>query len=118
MSDNKELLPCPFCGTQPKPPRTETLDERFGYADQVTIQCPSCLCARGARGDTSKPGYADNSTVEQRAIAAWNRRSAQPVVLSDEQIMQISEDHIGAYGVKPIDFARAILAAKEQANGI
>lgn len=71
---NEELKPCPFCGASPKI-CTKTLDERFGYANQVTIQCPSCRASRSAIGDISNPGYADNSTTEKRASAAWNRRA-------------------------------------------
>jgi len=69
-----ELKPCPFCGTLPEKKRTG-LDERFAYADVVTYECPECGCSRSARGDTSKGGYADNSTVEKRAIERWNQRA-------------------------------------------
>jgi Lar family restriction alleviation protein len=77
-----ELKPCPFCGAQPVV-RTENLDERFGYANEVKIQCPSCGAAKSAMGDSSKGGYADNSTTEQRAIEAWNRRAAPADVGED-----------------------------------
>jgi hypothetical protein len=71
-----KLLPCPFCGGVPRK-TTKSLDERFGYADEVTIRCGSCSCAKSAVGDTSKSGYADNSTVEKRAVEAWNTRYTQ-----------------------------------------
>ena len=71
---DRELLPCPFCGGKAKISR-ESLDERYGYADKVKVQCTACGVAVSAVGDTSKPGYADNSTVEKRATDAWNRRS-------------------------------------------
>ena len=71
------LLSCPFCGAHPTKTK-ESLDERYAYADVVIYECPQCACRRSAVGDTSKPGYADNSTVEMRALAAWNRR-AHPV---------------------------------------
>jgi len=66
-------LPCPFCGATPTIER-EALDERFAYANVVTIRC-ACGCSISAHGDASKPGYADNSTTEQRAIERWNRRN-------------------------------------------
>lgn len=68
-----ELKPCPFCGGQAKS-RRETLDERYAYADVVEVQCNACDASVSATGDTSKPGYADNSTTEKRAIAKWNSR--------------------------------------------
>jgi Lar family restriction alleviation protein len=77
MSD--ELKPCPFCGGKPKIHKKE-LDERFAYANEVTVQCSSCGCSRSAVGDTSKPGYADNSSTEKRAIEKWNRRTADTSV--------------------------------------
>lgn len=77
MTDHTQaqaLLLCPFCGGKAKISR-ESLDERYGYADKVKVQCTACGVAVSAVGDTSKPGYADNSTVEKRATDAWNRRS-------------------------------------------
>ncbi len=68
-----ELLRCPFCGTDPIK-TTKSLDERFGYANEVTISCGSCGCTKSEMGDTSRPGYANNSTTEKRAVKAWNTR--------------------------------------------
>jgi hypothetical protein len=88
------LAACPFCGSQPKM-RTETLDERFAYANQVTIQCQSCGCSRSAVGDTSKPGYADNSTTERRAIEAWSRRTA-PAAGTERDALLLAKEAIEA----------------------
>lgn len=68
-----ELKPCPFCGGKPYMSR-RGLSEVHAYADEVKIQCGTCSVYRSAMGDTSKPGYADNSTVEARAIEKWNHR--------------------------------------------
>ena len=68
-----ELKPCPFCGGNAKKLRTSG-DERDGYADRVHYVCTVCACSRGAVGDSSKGGYADNSKVEELALAAWNTR--------------------------------------------
>lgn len=75
------LKNCPFCGGNAKR-FTESGDERNGYADFVGYRCVGCYVSKGARGDTSKPGYADNSKIEERAIEAWNRRS-QPEANAD-----------------------------------
>lgn len=72
--DTLVMLACPFCGTKPTK-RVSYLDERFSYANLVVYACPKCGCEKGARGDTSKDGYADNSTVEKRAAIAWNTRA-------------------------------------------
>ena len=69
-----ELKPCPFCGGKPHMSR-RGLSEVHAYADEVKIQCGTCSVYRSAMGDTSKPGYADNSTVEARAIEKWNTRT-------------------------------------------
>ena len=85
VSVPRELLPCPFCGGKALR-SSETLDERYGYAKRVTYRCTGCGCERGAVGDTSRPGYADNSTVEQRARNAWNRRAAPAAAPSQDDV--------------------------------
>lgn len=74
MSD---LKPCHCGGNAVK--TIEGLDERFGYANKVTIHCVSCGIRLSRMGDTSKGGYADNSRVEAVATEAWNRRATPPV---------------------------------------
>lgn len=76
-----EPLPCPFCGGKAQRFKAG-LDERFSYADEVKYSCNSCSYGLAARGDTSKPGYANNSTVEARALERWNRRTpvAAPLI--------------------------------------
>lgn len=69
----QELKLCPFCGIAPLK-KSETLDERYAYARLVKYECPKCNCSQRAMGDTSKGGYADNSTVDERALAAWQQR--------------------------------------------
>lgn len=66
-------LPCPFCGHLPQV-HERAGDERDAYTLTITYQCSGCGCKLSASGDTSKPGYADNSTVKQRALKAWNTR--------------------------------------------
>lgn len=73
MSEPKLLL-CPFCGGEAKS-FDFTGDERDGYRKVVTIVCTPCGASVSAAGDTSRGGYADNSTVKQRAIGKWNARA-------------------------------------------
>lgn len=73
---------CPFCGERPTVHRISG-DERDGYADKVVIKCESCGCSQFTSGDTSKGGYADNSKVEAKAAAKWNRRVLHSVKLTD-----------------------------------
>lgn len=71
---SEELKPCPFCGAGARKEFANG-DERDGYANRMTFSCSGCGARVTAVGDMSKGGYADNSTVEARAIAAWNRRT-------------------------------------------
>jgi Lar family restriction alleviation protein len=119
--EEKQLKPCPFCGSSPKREK-ETLDERFAYADRVTFRCTGCGVSISAVGDTSKPGYADNRTVEARALEAWNRRAAPQAgaELTDAQMEALSEFIFQDMGM-PSDWTgfdfdgarRAILAAAQ-----
>lgn len=87
--DGVSLLPCPFCGGKPVK-KTSSGDERDGYAEHVSYQCSTCGCTRGACGDSSKGGYADNSKVEATALEAWNTRALlaapDPIVEAEESI--------------------------------
>lgn len=65
---------CPFCGGEAKR-RQGACSEIDGYAEHVFYRCQSCGVERGAGGITRGYGYADNSTVEERALAAWNQRA-------------------------------------------
>ena len=67
-------LPCPFCGNGAHK-ISKSLDERFGYALEVSYGCPVCGFRLAARGDSSKGGYADNSGVEEAALRKWNTRA-------------------------------------------
>lgn len=77
MNNTEKMMPCPFCGSQPRKQRTG-LSEVYAYADKVVYTCPKCGCSRGAVGDTSKGGYADNSKVDEQAKQAWNNRAPTP----------------------------------------
>ena len=85
---NKTITPlrCPFCGCEPKATRTSG-DERDGYALRISYVCAGCGCSRGAVGESGKGWYADNSTVDLRALAAWNTRAAlaDPVPPADQE---------------------------------
>ena len=66
--------PCPFCGNGAHK-ISKSLDERFGYALEVSYGCPVCGFRLAARGDSSKGGYADNRGVEESALRKWNTRA-------------------------------------------
>lgn len=71
-----DLKPCPFCGGTPVK-KVEHLYEVWSYADRITYYCPSCGRILPTEGDRSRDGYADNSTVEERALLRWNRRTTE-----------------------------------------
>lgn len=80
MSTCDDMKDCPFCGKKPWRQRVG-MSEVYAYADKVIYTCSGCGITRGAMGDVSKAGYADNSTVEARAFAAWNMRPAEEEAL-------------------------------------
>ncbi|NML34886.1 Lar family restriction alleviation protein [Paraburkholderia antibiotica] len=79
------LSSCPFCGGHANLYK-EGLDERFAYADRITYRCSGCGASVSAMGIIPHGGYADNSTVEKRALDAWNRRAPTPAVQADATI--------------------------------
>lgn len=69
-----EILPCPFCGTERVAYSVEHQNEYVSYRDVGTISCTGCGASITRFGDTSKPGYADNSHVREDCVEAWNTR--------------------------------------------
>jgi len=63
-----ELLPCPFCGDN----RASTYHVRDGRVSM----CPAC----GAKSGSQFNGPLDLPSADNRAIAAWNRRTPSPEV--------------------------------------
>lgn len=63
-----ELLPCPFCGDN----RASTYHVRDGRVSR----CPAC----GAESGSQFNGPLDLPSADDRAIAAWNRRTPSPEV--------------------------------------
>jgi len=97
MSEELNLLPCPFCGGTDIEPVNDP------------HQRPFCVCL---------DCYAQTiEDTKEEAIAAWNRRPAPALELSDEGIDAVGREVFGStYGVErsrfPLrQFARAILAA-------
>jgi len=123
MSDNKELLPCAHCGAAPVGPKQSSGgDERCGYNFTVSIECPSCGSKMTKASHQDNGGWCnDKGEAKADAIASWNRRAAQPVVLTDEQIEALFMPLMPELPAKHAltAFARAIesaiLTAKEQA---
>lgn len=94
MSNTPSLLPCPFCGGGETQIHVNkgTWTGR-GYGEPVSVEVrhwceseqgqPSRMISRGGRDEAS-------------AIAAWNRRTPQPVVrepLSHKELQAISLDY-------------------------
>lgn len=73
MSENTELLPCPFCGSAPVMRRSveEYVADSSGPAGEFdawfTIHCDECGIEKGEE-------------YRSDAIAAWNRRAHTPSI--------------------------------------
>lgn len=70
----ESLKPCPFCGGKPEK-SSYNLGDWYAYAEEVTYRCNSCGCTMKTVGTVARGEYADNSTVDKRALDAWNRRA-------------------------------------------
>lgn len=103
------LKPCPLCDGAASIHK-ETLDERYAYANRVQVQCNACSVAISAVGDTSKPGYADNSTTEQRAIAAWNRREGSSTSTSQAAAGDALKD--AQHEIKLLELSLKVMTAR------
>lgn len=76
MNENKNLLPCPFCGGEAiihtVEPHTHVIAKFMpDYGGGAFIECKSCTCA--ISGET-----------EQEAITTWNRRTCSCKKKGDE----------------------------------
>ena len=74
------LKPCPLDAEHGAPSvRSVPGDERNGYAETVTIECPICKISVTHTDEqpTKRPFYAKSGTGFKNAIAAWNTRPAE-----------------------------------------
>ena len=81
------LLPCPFCGACPSPPRKDGgSDERNGYNFQIIIRC-RCSAEVRAHSHENSGGWCDD-TGQALALATsvWNKRATQPAAVSVEAL--------------------------------
>lgn len=70
---NKELKPCPFCGSY-KLKLEKKATKYKGYKAYVaSIRCNSCHARGGTVTNLTIP-YAINEDVEREAYSIWNRR--------------------------------------------
>lgn len=65
----KELKPCPFCGSTAE--MTYFSDQLFGYAQYARVSCRVC----GAKGPKF-PKSIEYSAVD-KAAEGWNRRASE-----------------------------------------
>ena len=106
MSNTPSLLSCPFCGGMAT---AKPIDSVPGW-HHVTVLHSGCFY---------KPAQ-DKMLLNDEHLAAWNRRTPQPVArepLTDAQIAEMMRDTWGCASIAPrhaLQFARAV----ERAHGI
>ena len=61
-----ELLPCPFCGGEPK---FHTIGNDYTKTRKAVIKCKNCMVKRTTAAITH-----DLEWCSRRAIEAWNKR--------------------------------------------
>lgn len=79
MTETDTLEPCPLNPKHGSPLiRSTPGDERNGYAETVTIECPVCKVSisRADELPGKSPFYAKGGTGWANAVAAWNIRAA------------------------------------------
>jgi hypothetical protein len=70
-----DLKPCPFCGGEAYL-SSYAMDERFAYAEQVSVGCKACAVGFSRCDDQNpKGGYALNGTAKPIVISQWNTRA-------------------------------------------
>jgi hypothetical protein len=91
----ERLEPCPFCGDEPHgPEKSGGSDERCGYNFTVSIRCKSCGVTISKRSHEGNGGWCDDTgQAMTEAIAAWNRRAAQPPVSPVKPWEQRMQEH-------------------------
>lgn len=72
-----DLLPCPFCGGEPKARQYRVAEDAMG----CTITCQSCFAASAEYEDAYAP-IAD-------AISAWNRRDFSPATIVSGVVAEV-----------------------------
>lgn len=66
MSENKKLLPCPFCGGE-----AEIITREYGNCKTKYVQCKDCEC----RTKEMFECCCDRERAEERAVKIWNSRT-------------------------------------------
>jgi len=78
---NKTLLPCPFCGGK----------ARWMYLKPIGwVMCKKC----GASSATLSDNY-EEADCQQEAIAAWNSRTGNDIVVRGEWKLYGNDDDLG-----------------------
>jgi hypothetical protein len=76
MVEEMALDPCPFCGSEAEL-KFDSLDERYSYGRRAWVRCQKCGGRTADFYHDETVGYADPTTADPKAIAAWNTRTPQ-----------------------------------------
>ena len=86
-----ELKPCPFCGGSAVINATGGSDERTGYRTTWSVTCAKCRVRLSASDTLDANGWsiADVPDTKQRAISAWNTRTAS--IPTDARLVTVAQ---------------------------
>lgn len=90
-----DLLPCPFCGGEPKARQYRVAEDAMG----CTITCQSCFAASAE--------YEDAYAPKADAISAWNRRDFSPATIVSGVVAEVCRQ--AAQPDPVVDFLRTEL---------